>query len=339
MPNKIDDQLLNNISALAQLGNTIEQAAVVLEMSAADFVKLLSDNKEVRQRWEKGGIEAINQLKVALTRQAIAGSVQAGHLLLKMRGEMEPKKSAPLASVSPSTPTTERRGAAWRLKKIADAALELQVSPSFIRNAIRDASNPLPVEKRNGDWCVKPGELYDWICKHAKRRPPNLKEPIGYTEPKENVRTPAAATEAGESEDVDVDLDVERILKEVYRDDEASAAKAGKRLGVAREVRLLVESKLKREKMLPIADVVKVIRSFGALLVEEIEANVDAQAADVIKVVRERLDVDLTENPAAHAILKSAFCEQAAKGLIPAIHRRVQDEVDGVQVLQLESEL
>jgi predicted transcriptional regulator len=330
----VTPELLEKISACAEIGNTIDQAATVLQVAAEDLTALLRDNSEARARWARGGIEATNQLKECLTRQALAGSVQAAVVLLKMRGELsESREKIALSSATTST-AKGKRGAAWRMAKISEVATELQVTAQYIRNMIRDASHPLPFEKRAGDWNVKAGEVYEWICKHAKRRPPNLTEPRGYGESKEESKKPSAGA-SGETETNPADLDVLKILTEVYGDAEASAEDKRTRISLAGELRRKIESDLKREKMMPLADVVKVLRSFGELLVETIEENSDALAADTIKVVRDRLDIDLCENPAAQTILKSAFCEQANKGLIPAIRQRVQDEVDGVQVLDL----
>lgn len=338
MPNKtepkIDEELLNNVSALAQLGNSIEQAALVIGMSADEFTLLLVENEEARARWMKGGIEVTNKMIAAMTRLGLSGSFQAQKYVIEYQ---ERKKAAP-PSAAPSSLPEKSRGAAWRLKRIADVAAELQVSASFLRNAINDAAHPLPYEKRAGEWHVKAGEVYDWICKHAKRRPKNLVEPVGYNLPKEETSPAPVTSSTGSDTAASATLDPERILREVEGDSASSPEEKRARIALVGVLLRKIEGDLKREKMLPIADVVKVLRSFGAMLVESIEENVDRQATELIRVIHDQLDVNLNDHPAAHAILKAALCEQAAKQLIPGIHQRVQDEVEGVQVLEFGGE-
>lgn len=48
MPLSVAPELLEKISACAELGNTIDQAATVLQVSAEDLVELLRDNAEAR---------------------------------------------------------------------------------------------------------------------------------------------------------------------------------------------------------------------------------------------------------------------------------------------------
>lgn len=331
--NKISDELLNTISAYAQLGNTIDEAAILLRMTTEEFLTLLDENDEALHRWMKGPIEAVNQLKVALTRQAIAGSVPASSLLLKIRGQMD-RKSAPLTSATTSAQKEERRGAAWRPKRIAEVAEELQVSASFLRNAINDPVHPLVKEVRAGEWLVKPGDVYDWIVAHAKRRPPRLVEPKGYTQPKEE---PAPAQSTGDDVTI-ADLDPERILRDVEGDTESSSEEKRARIALVGVLLRKIENDLKRQKMLALGDVVKIIRSFGAFLVESLEGNAEPLALEIARLLRDQLDIDLRDRPAASQLLISTICAQAAKILIPGIHQRMQDEVDGVQILEFGGE-
>ncbi len=338
MPLDITPELLDGISACAEIGNSVDQAAQVLRVTPDDLAGLLRDNAEARGRWERGGIEAVNQLKVCLTRQALAGSVQASKLLLQMRGELE--KTAPTSSAPPSTANEKRRGAAWRWEKIAAVSVELQVSAQFIRNMTKDARHPLPCEQRAGDWMVKAGEAYDWICKHAKRRPPNLAQPRGY----EDARGGGGAGEPAGIElpagfEINNDEGVLKILNSALNDKTSSAEQRRVLAALAGQMRLYFTEKFKREKMVPAADVVKMLRTFGELLVELIEDHAEPQAAELVKTVRDGMDTDLTTiNPSAVALLKSSICEYANRFLIPAIQQRVRDEVDGVEVLQLGGE-
>ncbi len=336
MPLDVTPELLDGISACAEIGNSVDQAAQVLRVTPDDLAGLLRDNAEARGRWERGGIEAVNQLKVCLTRQALAGSVQASKLLLQMRGELE--KTAPTSSTTPSTANEKRRGAAWRWEKIAAVSVELQVSAQFIRNMTKDARNPLPCEQRAGDWMVKAGEAYDWICKHAKRRPPNLAQPRGYEESAQ-CSVPSAQLVLPAEFEISNDEDVLKILNSALNDKTSSAEQRRVLAALAGQMRLYFTEKFKREKMVPAADVVKMLRTFGELLVELIEDHAEPQAAELVKTVRDGMDTDLTTiNPSAVALLKSSICEYANKYLIPAIQQRVRDEVDGVEVLQLGGE-
>jgi hypothetical protein len=63
-----------------------EERSDGVSKSAAVLRALLRDNTDARDRWARGGIEAVNQLKECLTLQAVAGSIEAATLLLKMRG-------------------------------------------------------------------------------------------------------------------------------------------------------------------------------------------------------------------------------------------------------------
>ncbi len=337
MPAKISDELLNSISAYAQLGNTIDEAAILLRMTTEEFLTLLDASDEALHRWMKGPIEAVNQLKVSLTRQAIAGSVPAASLLLKIRGQMD-RKGAPVSTASTSAPEKERRGAAWRLKKISEVAEELQVSPSFIRNAINNAAHPLAKEIRAGEWMVMPGDAYDWVVKHAKRRPPNLTEPKGYALPKEEPAKTEQPPPGGEDDAGIVDLDPERILLAVEGDTKSSAEEKRTRIALVTVLLRKIESDLKRQKMVSINDVVKIIRTFGAFLVESLEENAEPLALEIARTLRDQLDIDLRDRPAAHQLLISTICAQAAKQLIPGIHQRMKDEVDGVEILEFGGE-
>lgn len=236
-----------------------------------------------------------------------------------------------------------RSGAAWRWKKIADVAVEIGVSAQFIRNAINDVKHPLPWEKKAGEWSVKPGEAYDWACAHAKRRPPNLVKPGGYDEPARAQGSGGAGeqgsngcVEALSFESVDTAL---TILERAYNTPGLSGEERRSMAALASAVRLWHNDKHKRAQMTPNADVVEMIRSFGELVKELVEERAEPLTLALLAAARDHLDTDLgTLNPAAKDIFKNTICADFAQHFHPSIQRKVREQVDGVEVLELGGE-
>ena len=78
-----DALLLDKISALSEIGSTPEDAATSPWHDAGRFHPLAGHGYDARQRWNKGRLEAINQLSETLHKHALSGSVQAAKFLLE----------------------------------------------------------------------------------------------------------------------------------------------------------------------------------------------------------------------------------------------------------------
>ena len=98
-----DALLLDKISALSEIGSTPEDAAMVLGMTPAAFTRLLATDNDASQRWNKGRLESINQLRETLHKHALSGSVQAAKYLLSQH--LETKKELD-ARQKPGRPRT-----------------------------------------------------------------------------------------------------------------------------------------------------------------------------------------------------------------------------------------
>lgn len=327
-------ELLEQISALSELRNSLEDAATVLKVPVDELASFLRDDPEARDRWERGRIEARNQLVAALTRQALAGSYQSGRFLLEMEPAAQ-KTTAP-ASAATTAPTNDRTGEAWKWKKLSLVAGEIGVSAQYIRNLIHE--HKLPMEKRAGEWCVKPGEAYEFVERFAKKRPPNLQAPKGYV----RAETPAEAPAATSTLPVlpmNLELDPEAILREAYRNQAIGEEgnESGKLLiALAEAVRRLNESEEKKQNRMDLDDVIKKLQTLGETYCETMHGTSAAQADELLKVICEQIGVDLRKhNSASKQILQRAVCVIANERVIVALRRRVKDECDGVQLLKL----
>ncbi len=340
-------EILEQVSTLSELANTFDQAATALNVTPDEFAEFLGRVPEARRRWESGGIEAVNQLRICLTKQALAGSTQASKLLIKMHDESSAKKVAPPAAATTSTPKQASAGRAWRFVSVSDAASECGVTAKFVQNLIREGKseeavnkpNPVPMKiGRSGEWTVQPGSVYAWAIERiqrglSKRAPAGLVEPAGFREAQEVPATSAQSTSSTAADALD--LDVEQILNRVLGSSALKNEEKKILIALAESVRRNTDSEERRKDKIAREDVIKGYRSLGDVYCETIEASAPAKAAELLRVIREMLLVDLTaKNSAAQQILTAAICEQSNRYELPAIRQRVKDAIEGVQLLE-----
>ncbi len=322
-----DAASLEKISALSELHNSIEDAAKVLQVTADELTTFIRETPAARDRWERGGIEATNQLKICLTRQALAGSVQAAKLLLEMRAD------CPAAAGVPSSPPA-RPGAAWRMMKIPLAALEIGVSAQLIRNAIHDETHALPYKVIAGEWHVQPGACFDWISQHARRRPPNLREPAGYAPEKPAPASAPTIPTIGTAGAALIEITDDAILSQVVTDTSISNDFKKVLLAWVDTRRRKAESEDKRAARLDMEDALKMLRALGETYAEIQENSAPARAMDLVRFIRDEIGVDLHKhNTSATQLLTAALCDADNRITIPALKQRVKDECEGVKML------
>ena len=346
MPLEPTPEILEKISTLSELANTFDQAAIGLGVTPEAFADFLGKHPEARERWTRGGLDAINQLRICLTKQAYAGSVQASKVLAQMHKDAAPQKNAPIASAPTSTPK-KQAGRAWRYVSCADAALEVGgVSTKFVENLVREGKteetagrpNPVPMSVgKSGEWRVQPGAVYAWILERIKRgissRPPKgLVEPAGYADAQEPETVEPRSTPASLQ---GLELNFEKIISAVLAGKDLSNEDKKIFIAIAESIRRNTDSEERRQDKIDKKDVIKMLGSLGEIYCIEIEANANAKALDFLRIIRDQFQIDLKEkNSAALSIISSALCDQSNRLEIPAIRKAVREQVEGIELLE-----
>jgi hypothetical protein len=232
--------------------------------------------------------------------------------------------------------------------KIAEAAEQLGVSEVWLRAWTRGKCGPeLPSREIAGKSHVRPCEAYDHIRTHAKRAAPSLRPPPGYAPTVALDATPAPAAPAADPQSM-IDPDIRRALGDV---DPLSidphelmwklvlAGMASEKIKtvvqVANSHQRKRDAAVRAGKSFPPDDVVRMCRSHGELLIEEVDAAAPRFAADLLRLLRESFGIDLPgKNPAAARIVEASIREQFGNGIIMAVRQRVDDQVHDVQALE-----
>lgn len=234
--------------------------------------------------------------------------------------------------------------------KIAEASDQLGVSEVWLRSWTRGECGPeLPSKEMGNTRAVRPGEAYDHIRAHAKRQPPRLKAPPGYAPAVAQDATSAPSVPAADPETM-IDPDIRRALGDAdpLTIDPLELAWKLVLAGIAPEkiktvVQVANSHQRKRDaavragKSFPPDDVVRMCRSHGELLIEEVDAAAPRFAADLLRLLRETFGIDLSaKNPSAARIVEAAIREQFGNGIILAVRQRVDDQVHDVQALEFQ---
>lgn len=343
MPLEPTPETFEKISALSELANTFDQSAIALGVTPDEFGAFMAQHAEARARWSRGGIEAVNQLRVCLTKQALAGSTQSAKVLIKIHEEAASRKIvSPVSTATATTPKTKPTGRAWRYCSVSEAAQECGVTNKFVQNLVREGQaeaalgkpNPVPMKPgRSAEWTVQPGAVYEWILERVQRGlstrgPKGLLEPPGYGEreadkPREEL-LPAAVIS-------DFDL-VE--LKRVMNSDSSNEDKKLFVLGF-HAARLKAESEEKKLAKIAREDVIKMLRGCGDAYCYTLENLSNAMAEDLLRFIRDQFQIDLSaKNSAALQMLSSLLCDQANRLFFPAIRKWVRENVEGIEMLE-----
>ncbi len=262
--------------------------------------------------------------------------------------EAAAKKVMPAPSSS-SSPAVEKKpaGRAWRFCVVKEASADCGVTEKFVQNLIKEGKseeqsgreNPVPMKLARGDWTVQPGAVYTWALQRIERgistrKPPGLKEPPGFEQPQEP--TPAAADNGAQKYFGDaLGMDFEKILRRVLDNNELPNEDKKILIAAAESIRRNTDSEERRLAKIPREDVVKMLRSLGEMYCYTIESNANARAAELLKLIRDQLQVDLAQkNNAAVQIIARALCDQSNRLEIPAIRMRVKEAVDGIELLE-----
>lgn len=279
----------------------------------------------------RAALEALELQQLAqLVKRVNAGEDIGGEDAKLMRQLRARYEKISTTAAPPSTPK-KRGGLSW--KTLAQVQDELGPSPTYLREAIGHAVHPLEYKQIGGKWCVQKNAVKDWIRLHGGRRAPKLKEPLDY----EGEETGDRGQETGDKKAALIPLDVLAILESVNTDGGGESGVELEKLKIAKAeaLRRHIDSEIARQKLFKADDVVKMLRSLGEVYCETVEAQANAQAADLIKIVRERMDVNLLEYfSGALLVLSQALCDQANRLVIPAIRREIGNQVEGVQMLE-----
>lgn len=349
MPLEPTPETLEQISTLSELANTFDQAAVKLGVTPDEFGQFLAAHPDARRRWQEGGIDAMNQLRVSLTKAALAGSVQAFKALDDAHKEAAAKQAvpAPSASTASSSPEKKQAGRAWRFCVVKEAAVDCGVTEKFVQNMIKEGKaegqagrpNPVPMKLARGDWTVQPGAVYTWALQRiergiSSRKPPGFKEPPGFQEAKETLANVVVSHPQSQFVDA-LGLDFEKILRRVLDSSELPNEDKKILISAAESIRRNTDSEERRLAKIPREDVIKMLRSLGEMYCYTIESSANARAAELLKLIRDQFQVELAQkNTAAVQIIARALCDQANRIEIPALRVRVKEAVEGIELLE-----
>lgn len=230
----------------------------------------------------------------------------------------------------------EYSGIAGEWLPLPQAAKLLGVSRYWLSRWISGAAGPI-LENRGRR--VRPGQAYDHIIAHAKRRPPTLQKPLGYE------------STAGSQSDLDqalneldpaikaaLEVDITAVdLHELVVKLVASGASDSKIRACSTAANAIQKKRAdtaRAGKNVPPEDVVRMLRAHGELYVQEIEASASRFASELLDTIRKQLGPDLAKsNPAAAEILANSFLE-VSNSVILSVRKKIEDQVHGVQILE-----
>ena len=190
---------------------------------------------------------------------------------------------------------------------------------------------PVPHELYAGQKCLWPHAAYAHLLAHGSARlTAKLKKPPGDESPAAAVQTSAGPTFDGKPHEF-----LERLLKDPAFAEQYGAEKINTFIRAAAELRAHQSEAHSQAALLDPADVLKMLRSYGRVLVEEVEDISSRRlAAHLVGVLRGQFAVDLPAlNPAAEALLEREI--RADHNLtLDAVRKRIDDDCAGVQLLE-----
>lgn len=241
----------------------------------------------------------------------------------------------------------EFSGLCARWLSIDDAAELLGVSGAWLRQWVAGKCGPaMPARKAAGKSQVQPGPAYEHIVAHAKRRPPELRKPPGYDAAGESADDcnsagsgPAFGPAILEAMKLDVsNVDLHTLVVQLAaKDADPSIIRAVSTAANAIQKRRA--DTVRAGKSLAPEDVVKMLRSHGELIAEEAEASAARVASALLRVLREKFNVDLgAKRTDAQQQLENFFLEEMNL-TISILRKRVNDQVHDIQTLELSAGL
>jgi hypothetical protein len=342
------DELLNNVSALSEMGNTIEQAATMLKMSVDEFVTLLRDNAEARSRWERGGIESENELKAILTRQAKAGSVQAAAIILKMRGLDKPEKVAPVFLPPPPAPEKAPAAPSDDWLPIGEVADLLKVAPHTIRKRlpaedgrVKDHPDwpPLEVRKVKGKRCVSARAVSDHFVTYGTRRPEGFRA-LPKAEPPATGQTQTGAYDPRIDPEIiaalgdlnPMEMDPSDLSKRLLMSGKVELAKVRLAIMWADSHQRQRTAEMKAAAMFTASTVRKMVRAHADLIVDEVDSHDKEFAEELLRYIATNFPgVDLVSRRHDAMQLLCCFYREDMNRIFQKLESRVKGQMQEIR--------
>ena len=232
------------------------------------------------------------------------------------------------------------RGISAQWMSLDAAAEHLGVTAETLRLFVRgvDGRPALASREQRGRLCVRPGEAYDHLRRHAPRCR-GLVRPPGYPAPGDQSLQTIAISQPAEIPDDMTDLLRELTIK-IHR--LASADSPDTLRAISQSVKTLEDIQARRDKMLRKVDsddVVKMLRALGEIFATHIEQIGAARCSTrLVKWVREVFDVDLLALNIEAARLIEAQLREDAQDTITAVQACVDEKCHGISRLAFEDE-
>lgn len=222
---------------------------------------------------------------------------------------------------------------------IAVVAKLIGVTERTIRNWIAERTDRPWLETQGEGSLVVPADAYEYGKQYSPRSR-GLKPPPGYAEPcadacktKSGYRIDAKIQEAlGGADPFDLQPD------DVNYRLSLAGIEEGRCRVITQAVRAMQNRKsidLRAGKTFTSDETVDMLRSFGRLFVDEVDAGATAYATKLLAWIRKDLGVDLQEkNAAALQLAENHFREEFGNELLSKMRGRVEDTVNGVKALE-----
>lgn len=229
---------------------------------------------------------------------------------------------------------------AYTAQPIAVVAKLIGVTERTIRNWIVERTDRPWLETSGEGSLVVPADAYEYGLKYSPRSR-GLKPPPGY---KSAVSAGVCTTKSGHRVDPKIMEALGGQDPEDLEPDELNyrLCLAGIDEGRCRVITQAVRAKqnkksidLKAGKTFTSDETVDMLRGYGKLFVDEVDAGATAYASKLLAWIRKDLGADLVAaNAAALQLLENHFREEFGNGLLAKMKGRVDDAVNGVKALE-----
>lgn len=234
------------------------------------------------------------------------------------------------------------RGVAAQWLPLASAAAHIGVNAESLRLFVRgiDGRAVLASSVRRSRLCVRPGDAYVHLLKHAPRCR-GLVPPPGYEVGARAPSSPQPPAETPVAPDDITDL-LRDLTVKIHSMAQGDAMNPDALRAISQSVKTLEDIQTRRDKMLRKVDpddVVSMLRSLGEIYAKHISETGAARcSARVIRWLREIFEVDLpAQNVEAMRLLEAQLREDAQE-TITVVQTAVNQKCQGIALLPLEAE-
>lgn len=220
---------------------------------------------------------------------------------------------------------------------IPEAAIAIGVSDRYLRNWVNGAQGcvpALPVKTdRRGNRKVDPKAAFDWICQHARHRPPGLRDPGGQSRP-------AIPDEPSQAlGDLGLPTDPREFLQAIFARPDLLRTLPPEQLKIAKayasELRLQESTDARLAAKLDPRDVIRMLQGLVALFVATMDELAAADAGELLRLIRHEFSVDLVERSASALAILENHIRERGNVVLDTLRKDLAHRVEAVRLVEI----